>query len=148
MRSMTTNPGAPQTGATPTKMRDVMTAEPTTIGSDQTLSQAHRFMRERGLRHLPVLRGGRLVGVLSQRDLYFLESVSGVDVEIDKVADAMTEDVYTVGPDEPLRDVARVMFERKLGSAVVVEAGKLLGIFTVTDALRCIASPPDAQGAP
>lgn len=124
---------------TATTMRDVMTGTPYTIGSDQTLAQAHRLMRERGLRHLPVLRGGRLVGVLSQRDLYFLESLSGIDVEIDEVADAMTPDVYTVGPGEPLREVARTMAERKLGCAVIVEADRVLGIFTVTDALRHIA---------
>lgn len=122
-----------------TTIRQVMTACPTTIGSDQTLSTAHKVMRGEGLRHLPVLRAGKLVGMLSQRDLYFLETIAGVDIEIDKVADAMTPDVYTTGPDESLRDVARVMAERKYGCAVVMERGRVLGIFTVTDALRHLA---------
>ena len=122
-----------------TKIRQVMTLAPHTIGSDQKLSVAHRLMREHQLRHLPVLRGGKLVGVLSQRDLYFVESLAGVDVEIDCVADAMSQDVYTAHPDDSLRDVARIMANRKYGCAVVVEQGRLLGIFTVTDALRHLA---------
>ena len=122
-----------------TRIRQVMTPAPHTIGSDQKLSVAHRVMREYQLRHLPVLRAGKLVGVLSQRDLFFLESLTGVDVEIDCVADAMTQDVYTAHPDDSLRDVARLMATRKYGCAVVLEQGRLLGIFTVTDALRHLA---------
>lgn len=122
-----------------TKISQVMTPAPHTIGSDQKLAQAHKIMRERGLRHLPVLRAGKLVGVLSQRDLFFLETISGVDVDIDAVSDAMTPDVYTAHPDDAVRDVARVMATRKFGCAVVVENGRLLGIFTATDALRHLA---------
>lgn len=130
---------SPRSSASTTTISQVMTEAPHTIGGDQTLAQAHRIMRERGLRHLPVLRAGRLVGVLSQRDLYFLETISGVDVEIDSVADAMSPDVFTVAPNDRLRDIARVMADRKLGCAVVMESGRVLGIFTVTDALRHIA---------
>ena len=116
-----------------------MTPCPHTIGSDQTLAQAHKIMRERNLRHLPVLRGGKLIGVLSQRDLLFTETLAGVDIHIDSVTDAMTPDVYTAHPEDAVRDVARVMAARKYGCAVVVENGRLLGIFTVTDALRHLA---------
>jgi acetoin utilization protein AcuB len=119
-----------------TSIGELMTRCPHTIGSDQTLATAHKLMREHHLRHLPVLRGGRLVGVLTQRDLYFLETIAGVDLEIDKVADAMSPEVYTVTPEERLRDVARTMATRKLGCAVVVEKGQVVGIFTATDALR------------
>lgn len=122
-----------------TKIRQVMTPSPHTIGSDQKLSTAHKVMREHQLRHLPVLRAGKLVGVLSQRDLYFLESLAGVDIEIDCVADAMTQEVYAVHPDDSLREVARIMANRKYGCAVVIDRGRLLGIFTATDALRHLA---------
>jgi len=125
--------------AAPTAIRDVMTASPHTIGSDQKLSAAHRLMNEHGLRHLPVLRGGKLVGVLSQRDLYFLESMEGVDVHLDKIADAMTPDAYTVLPDASLRDVVRAMAEHKYGCAVVMDHGRVSGVFTVTDALRYLS---------
>ncbi len=116
-----------------------MAEAPHSVGSDQTLSVAHKIMREHHVRHLPVLRAGKLVGVLSERDLFFLESVAGVDIAIDSVTDAMVHDVYTVHPDDDLRDVARIMSDRKYGCAVVMENGRLIGIFTTTDALRHLA---------
>lgn len=116
-----------------------MTPAPHTIGSEQKLALAHKIMRDRGLRHLPVLHAGKLVGVLSERDLYFLETVAGVDVDMDAVSDAMSTDVFTAGPDDSLRDVARMMFIHKYGCAVVTEGDRLLGIFTATDALRYLA---------
>jgi acetoin utilization protein AcuB len=122
-----------------TKLRDVMTPAPHTIGSDQSLALAHRIMREHGLRHLPVLRSGKLVGILSQRDLYFLETIAGVDVDLDSVSDAMTSEVYTAAPDDLLADVARKMFIHKYGCTVVMDGDRLLGIFTATDALRYLA---------
>ena len=122
-----------------TTIRQVMTRAPHTIGSHQKLAAAHVMMRELGLRHLPVMRGSELVGVLSQRDLYFLETLAGVDVDIDQVTDAMTAEVYTVGPDDALRDVARAMAESRRGCAVVMEDGRVVGIFTATDALRHLA---------
>lgn len=128
--------------ATSIKIREVMTPAPHTIGSDQKLVLAHRIMRDYGLRHLPVLRGGKLVGVLSERDLFFLESIAGVEVEIDSVADAMTSEVYTAHPDDDLRNVTRAMYLHKYGCAVIVERDRLLGIFTATDALRVLAEMP------
>lgn len=122
-----------------TKIRQVMTLSPHTIGSDQKLTLAHKMMRDYHLRHLPVLRSGELVGVLSERDLFFLESVAGVDVEIDAVSEAMTADVYKAHPEDYVRDVACIMALRRYGCAVVMEGRRLLGIFTVTDALRYLA---------
>lgn len=122
-----------------TSIGDLMTPAPHTIGSDQKLAMAHKVMRDHALRHLPVLRGGRLVGVLTQRDLFFLETVAGVDIAIDNVTDAMSPDVYSVTPDEPLHDVVRTMADRKIGCAVVVDRGAVVGIFTATDALRHLA---------
>jgi acetoin utilization protein AcuB len=120
-------------------MRQVMTRTPYTIGSEQSLAKAHAMMREHGLRHLPVLRGGKLVGVLSQRDLYFVESIAGVDDTVDTVADAMTPEVYTVGPEEKVSDVVRTMAVHRYGSAVVVDRAQVVGIFTATDALFLLA---------
>lgn len=120
-------------------MREVMTKAPYTIGVEQKLTLAHRIMTEHGIRHLPVLRGGKLAGVLSQRDLYFLERVEGVDAAVDVIADAMSPDVYVTTEDEDVAAVARTMAERKLGCAVVVDHGHVVGIFTVVDALRVLA---------
>jgi acetoin utilization protein AcuB len=119
---------------------DVMTEQPLTIGRDQTLAIAHAFMRKEGVRHLPVLERGEIVGILSQRDLYFLETIAGVDMDADKVDDAMSPDVYKVGPDTPLSKVAANMARRRIGCAVVVERDRVAGIFTATDALRVLAA--------
>jgi acetoin utilization protein AcuB len=120
-----------------------MTAQPHTIGDEQTLASARERMRHWGVRHLPVLRGGHLVGVLSSRDIALVESLPGVDVEQVTVDDAMTEDPWTVTADASLGSVAQTMAERKLGAAVVVEApgsDAVVGVFTTTDALRALAT--------
>ncbi len=116
-----------------------MTVAPVVIGSDRTLAEAHREMRERNIRHLPVVDGGTLVGVVSQRDLYLLETLRGVDPAAEKVREAMTPDPFTVPPDAPLAEVAATMAARKYGSAVVVDRGSVIGLFTTTDALRALA---------
>ena len=116
-----------------------MTPSPHTIGSQQTLSVAHKLMRDFGLRHLPVLDGGKLVGIVSQRDLYFLETLRDVIPETTAVSEAMTEDAYAVPPGTPLDEVADAMARGKYGCAVVTEHGKLLGIFSAVDGLRVLA---------
>lgn len=118
---------------------EVMTKAPHTIGIEQPLARAHEMMREHNLRHLPVLRGGKLVGVLSQRDLYFVEASAGVDVGVDAVAEALASDLYTVAPGERVSEVARTMGEHKYGCVVVVDVGRVVGIFTATDALALLA---------
>jgi acetoin utilization protein AcuB len=117
-----------------------MTASPVVIASDRTLAEAHRLMRERGFRHLPVVDGGRLVGLVSQRDLYLLETLKGVDPATETVREAMTGEPYTVAPDAPLEEVATRMADRKLGSALVVDRGSVVGLFTTVDALRALAA--------
>ncbi len=134
-----TEPHRPHKRIASLKVKDVMTPQPVTIGRAQTLETAHALMREHGCRHLPVLEHGDLVGVLSQRDLYFLESLGGVDPDKDVVEDAMANDAYAVGPDEPLALVCAHMAEHKLGCAVVVERDRVAGIFTATDALLVLA---------
>ncbi len=89
---------------------------------------------------MPVLEGGKLVGLVSQRDLYFIETIRGVDPTTDRVDDAMTQEAFEVTPDVALEEVVARMVDKKLGSAVVMERGKVIGIFTTTDALRALAA--------
>jgi acetoin utilization protein AcuB len=121
---------------------DVMTPQPFTIGREQTLAVAHAMMDEHGIRHLPVLEQGEIVGILSQRDLFFLETIAGVNLGIDRVDDAMTQDVYAVGPEARVPKVAHEMAEHRYGCAVVMERERVIGIFTATDALRLLAAKP------
>jgi acetoin utilization protein AcuB len=121
-------------------VRDFMTAVPHTIGRTQSLASAQEKMRAYGVRHLPVLEGGRLAGVLSQRDAYFVETLRDVDPEAVRVEEAMSVEVYTVTPDTPLAEVAAAMADHKYGCAVVVERTHVVGIFTVIDALRALVA--------
>lgn len=98
------------------------------------------MMKDLGIRHLPVLEGGRLVGLVSQRDLLFIETMQIVDEEEVTVGDAMSTELYTVGPKVTLKTVASEMAEKKYGSAVVLDGGKVVGVFTTTDALEVLAS--------
>lgn len=123
-----------------------MTVAPVVIASDRTLAEAHRLMRERSIRHLPVVDHGRLVGIVSQRDLYLLETLRGVDPASETVGEAMSADPYAVPPDAPLEAVATAMAEKKYGSAVVVDRGSVIGLFTTVDALRALASVVRRRG--
>jgi acetoin utilization protein AcuB len=122
-----------------------MTPSPHTIGDDQTLSVAHRIMREYGIRHLPVLMGGKLVGMLSQRDVYFIETLRDVDPDKVKVNEAMSQDLYAIGPRSSAREVAREMALHKYGAAVIVDHGRVVGVFTTSDALRALSELLDER---
>jgi len=119
---------------------ECMTPSPHCIGLDQTLDLAAERMAELGVRHLPVLEGGQLVGMLSERDIALIRSVVPDQLGRMTVEEGMSGVPYCVEPSTPLRDVARHMALRKLGSAVVAEHGRVLGVFTTTDALQVLAS--------
>jgi acetoin utilization protein AcuB len=120
-------------------VRECMTAAPETIRPGLPLAEAHRLMRERNIRHLPVLEGGKLVGVVSQRDLYLIESLKGVDPEKVPVEEAMSPQVWAVDPETPVVEAARYMHSHKDGCAVVVDHEKVIGVFTTTDGMRVLA---------
>ena len=120
-------------------VQQYMSASPVVIESHRTLAEAHDLLREHGIRHLPVVEQGRLVGIVSQRDLYLVETLRGVDAATETVAEAMSRNPYTTSPSAALEEVARDMAEHKYGSAVVVNHGKVVGLFTTVDALRTLA---------
>jgi len=113
-----------------------MTIAPHAIGPRQPLAAAHRLMRDHRIRHLPVLDGDRLVGIVSQRDLHLLETLPDVDPESILVEEAMTDEVFVVSPEAPLDQVVARMADTKQGSVVVMRSDAVVGIFTTIDALR------------
>src|SRR4051812_22955657 len=125
------------TRAMPT-VQKFMTTAPHSIGPDQTLAHAHDVMHAAKIRHLPVLVGGKLEGILTERDLRLVESLKDVDPKVVTVEDAMSTNVYAVGPDAPLDEVALEMAEHKYGSVVVLQNNKVVGIFTTVDACRAL----------
>ena len=121
-------------------MSRYMTRQPWTIRKDAKMSQAHELMRAHRIRHLPVLEGGKLVGIVSDRDLHLIETLPDSDPDEVTVEEAMTEEVYAVGLDDPVDAVADRMAARKYGCAVVVNRrGAVEGIFTTVDAMQVLA---------
>jgi len=125
---------------TPPTIEQYMTRSPHSIGAEQTLARAKTVMHEHGIRHLPVLHGGRLVGIVTDRDVHLVEALEDVDPLLVTVSDAMSTSVYSVAPETPLAEVANEMAERKYGSAVVMRGHHVAGIFTTVDACRLLVS--------
>lgn len=118
-----------------------MTALPRSIGIDARVLEARELMTEHDIRHLPVTEDGRLVGVITQRDIALV-----LDPELDlpfheelRVRTVCLLDAYVVEPETPLDAVVAEMARRRTGSALVARSGRLLGIFTATDACRLFA---------
>ena len=121
------------------KVSDYMTRSLHSLGPDHSLIAAHRLMQRHNIRHLPVLDDGKLLGIVSQRDLYFLESLTDARADEMVVSEAMAMDVTVVSPDAPVSEVARTMVTNRLGSVVIIDDdGKVAGIFTTIDALRAL----------
>lgn len=122
-----------------TKIAEYMSHSLHSLEPGHSMEAARRLMRRHKIRHLPILENGVLKGVVSQRDIYFLESLDDANPETVTVAEAMTEDVLSVAPDTPVADVARQMAKERVGSAIVIDGGKVAGIFTTMDALQVLA---------
>ncbi len=116
-----------------------MTTTPVTVPHTATLAEAHKLMQENNFRHLPVMKGSEFFGILSDRDLKLMESFQGVDPRKATVADLAHKDAYTVAPDSQTDDVVKTMAARKYGSAIVMDNGRVVGIFTNVDALNAFA---------
>ena len=137
-------------------VRDVMTRQPITIDPEAPLATALSVMREKQIRHLPVVDDrGELVGIITDRDLRsaamapsiveFLpadlrQAVEGAAMILDelRVRDAMTWAVVTTRPDASVAEAGAVMFERRVGSLPVRENGKLVGIVTERDIFKAL----------
>lgn len=126
---------------------EFMTANPTTIAPNLTLDDARERMYVNNIRHLVVVDGTRVVGVLSTRDLYLISSLSVVDSSIVPVGAAMASEPYTCSPQTPLMEVAAQMQEHRFGCVVVVDHEAPIGIFTTTDAMRVLREALEGSAA-
>ena len=125
----------------PLTIGDVMTRGPWVVDDDAPLRQARSRMVDREVHHLPVTRRGTLVGVLSDRDVKrALDPELGLPPEDELfVRDVCVFDAYAVAPSEPLERVLRTMADRHIGSALVTEDDRVVGILTASDACRLFA---------
>ncbi len=128
-------------------VREIMMGSPVTLKPDDTLDLANDIISLGRIRHIPVVDDGRLVGLLSERDLMgaaankvfglkqknkslLLKSVS--------IKDVMKKRVVTVKPETPIKETARLMAEKKIGCVPVVSDGTLVGLVTTTDILKYV----------
>jgi CBS domain-containing protein len=115
---------------------EVMTEDVRTVAPDLPAGEAWNLMRREGIRHLVVVRGSTIVGVLSERDA---GGRSGSGVRSGRtVADLMTTRAVTVAPTDTIRSVANVMRGRTIGCVPVVKGKRLVGIVTVSDLLDLV----------
>lgn len=118
-------------------IRAVMTPFPHAIASDRDLSAALAMMERHGIRHLPVIEGERLVGVVSERGIRRAQTAAGGEARKGlSVAAVCAPDPLVVDVLTPLDQVLTTMAGRHLDAALVVKGERLVGIFTSTDACR------------
>lgn len=121
-----------------TRVADFMTADPHSIELGHNLAKAEQRMKQLHVRQLPVLHEGSLRGTISERDVALVRALELDPREIG-IDEALAFEPYTVSVDAPLARVARAMAAHRYGCAVVVQDGRVRGIFTATDALRALA---------
>lgn len=121
-------------------VQDLMQVPVHTVTADQSLAAAYAFMQDQKVRHLPVLRDDRLVGVVTDRDLRLATSHLRTDPfdPSDAVADVMSQPPKTAGPLDPIEEAARLMRQHTIGCLPVVDGAALVGIVTGTDLLDAL----------
>jgi CBS domain-containing protein len=129
-------------------VREIMTTEVTTLGRNDSLQLVKDIMTLGRVRHFPVLDDGKVVGVVSQRDLYkaslgsvmkYGEKAQRAFLEGIAVKEVMSDPPVTIAPHAAVRDAARLMMEKKIGCLPVLEGAQLVGIVTETDMLKLVA---------
>ena len=120
------------------KLRDIMKTSPRTVTEVTNLGDAHQEMTKHHIRHLPVVRDGKLCGILSERDIleYRAKTAFREDWWRAPVSVAMAAPPQTAGPDDSLTEVAGRLAAAKIGAMPIVERGTLIGLVTVTDVLE------------
>lgn len=122
-----------------TPVREYMSRLPEEIDYREPLRSAQRLMNERHVRHIPVMNGVDLYGVLSRQDVQDAWLRYGETADEKAIGEVCTRDALTCDPLAKICDVADAMVQRGVTSALVMDAGVLVGIFTSTDALRVLA---------
>lgn len=121
------------------KISKYMTTTPNAINSESTVEEAREMMQKNKVRHLPVIKNKNVFGIVSDRDIKSVFAFAGANPKTVKVGDICSDLPYITQPNTPLDVVAAEMAEQKIGSALVVDNDKLVGIFTATDACMALS---------
>lgn len=118
-----------------------MTPFPYAVGPDASVLEVEQLMDQHRIRHIPVQDDGRVLGIVSERDLHHLvhAALPRTDKSRLRVRHLLLPDPYLVEMTAPLDEVAAEMAARNLGSAIVLRHGRLAGVFTAVDACRLLA---------
>ncbi len=126
-------------------IRELMSRDVHTVTKDQEINEAIALLQKHRIRHIPVVQGERIVGMLSRTDINRLSFGALFDTEAQadegildmlSISQVMTGHPRTVGPDQPLRRVAEIFSEEEYHALPVVEGDRLVGIVTTTDLIR------------
>ncbi|WP_243638061.1 CBS and ACT domain-containing protein [Rubrobacter taiwanensis] len=125
------------------RVRDSMTRDVATLGPEASVAQAWALCRERRIRHIPIVEGGRLIGLVSDRDLRDASPPRAAGGEENvfgwaSMREIMTTDLVTIHPLDTIDRAAREIYERKIGCLPVVADGELVGIITSSDMMRTL----------
>lgn len=126
-------------------VKDVMTQDVITISPDSTFSEAMDLIRKKGIRRLPVVKDGKVVGIVTEKDLLSASPSQATTLDVWeltsllnklKIKQIMRKEVIHVHPNTPIEDAAKIMADKKIGSLVVLEEEKLVGIITESDIFK------------
>ena len=137
------------------KVRELMTGALITVSPEIGIFEARQTMLKERIRHLLVKEGGRLVGIVTDRDIRLNLPSQATSLSVWEVnhllsrltvGEVMTKGVIITGPEQEARAAARLMLEHKIGALPVLDGAHLVGILTETDILRAFARAPEAAG--
>ena len=130
------------------RVRELMTAKPITVNPETPMLQARQRMAEERIRHLVVVDGARVVGIVTDRDIRLNLPSPATSLSVWElnyllaqltVGGVMSAAVIVVDPERPVAEAARIMMDHKIGALPVVDEGRLVGIITESDFVRAMA---------
>lgn len=119
-------------------VEEFTTPDPVTTGPDASIDELNQLMKQNEVRHIPIVENEQVVGIVSERDLKVVAGLNIKEKSLIRASDIMAKDPVSVNSTATLAEVAFEMSSRKIGSVIVYEGDKFLGIFTVTDALNAL----------
>ena len=118
------------------KVREIMTKQPTTVEPDATLGEVATLMKQEDCGSIPVVEGGRLVGIVTDRDIVVRGIAAGADPKTQRVSKVMSSDPVTVGPNDDIDAAEKKMADRQIRRLPVVDGGKLVGLIVTAQIAR------------
>ena len=118
------------------KVSEIMTREPSTLSPGSTIGEAATIMRQDDCGSVPIVDSGRLVGIITDRDIVVRVLAGGKDPKTTRVSEAMTADPVTIAPDASVDQAQKVMSERQVRRIPVVEDGRLVGLVVIGQVAR------------